>query len=299
MAASEDNINPSVFASRKETTQTVIFLPFCLFRHYGKKSTSMWEDLKRGNFTPLVHWVKQRIDLFKKYTGASLSLSSPIFPFKLVYLIDPLPESPEIKYWLTKVLLGISKDLSIDADILEVSLRDEPDSTQSYRNILAPSCVNYLKNKYDDKSFFIIIRLDSDDILLPFYFQTIKRILSFLPGHLLEYPYTLVPTKKSEETIYTRLTPFDSPTLLEFPLGIQKSLISNCQKLTMWGENNFSSVWISKDDMCQHGITQFAFPHDRIPSFLKRSHICTLKPAWIQLLHSDNEQNNFPLGNRL
>ena len=71
------------------------------------------------------------------------------------------------------------------------------------------------------------------------------------------------------------------------------NLLSNKQNLVLWGENNFSTLWISKYDIANRGIMQFAFPHDRIPSFVRRSQVCTTKPAWIQVLHSENEQNNF------
>ena len=183
--------------------------------------------------------------------------------------------------------------MSISADFLEVSLREQKDSTVSYRTLLAPQCANYLISKYETKDFFIIIRLDSDDILLPFYFNTIRRILSLMPSYTAQYPYTLIPTVQQKQTVYTRNCPFDSPTLLEFPLGVQKSLISSKQNLTLWGENNFSSIWVSKEDIKERGIMHFAFPHDRIPSFLKRTQVSTLKPAWVQILHSENEQNNF------
>ena len=183
--------------------------------------------------------------------------------------------------------------MSIDADVLEVSLRDEQDSTISYRTLLAPQCAAYLTSRHESKDFFVIIRLDSDDMLLPFYFHTLRTILSLMPIYTAEYPFTLIPTVKPEQTIYTQHSPFDRPTLLEFPLGVQKSLITDKQKLTLWGENNFSSIWVSKEDVLENGITHFAFPHDRIPSFLKRTQVSSLKPAWIQLLHSENEQNQF------
>ena len=258
---------PYILSQKLKSTQIIIFVPFCLYRHYGQKSTSMWEELKKSNFLPIIQWLKQRINLFKRYTGKSLSLSSGIIQFKVVYLIDPIIESLEIKEWLINQLNKVSAELSIDADVLEVSLRDEQDSTISYRTLLAPQCAAYLTSRHESKDFFVIIRLDSDDMLLPFYFHTLRTILSLMPIYTAEYPFTLIPTVKPEQTIYTQHSPFDRPTLLEFPLGVQKSLITDKQKLTLWGENNFSSIWVSKEDVLENGITHFAFPHDRIPSF--------------------------------
>ena len=282
-----------LLTERQACSEIVIFMPFCLFRHYGAKSTSMWEQLKQDNFLPFIKWLKHRIDIYRNFTGAALSLSTSILNFKVVYLIDPIEESREIKEWLTNELQKVSKSLAIQCDFLEVSLRDEPDSTRSYRNILAPACARYLLSEHACKDFFIIIRLDSDDLLLPFYFKTIKTLLSLPPIYSVKYPYTLIPTSQKKQTIYTKISPFQRPTLLEFPLGVQSSLINNVQKITLWGENNFSSVWVSKSDIHKSGITHFSFPHDRIPSFLNRTQICTLKPAWVQLLHSQNEQNSF------
>ena len=71
-----------------------------------------WEDLKQSNFTPIIQWLKRRINLYKLYTGSALSLSVDIIDFKVVFLIDPITESREIRDWLINHLNRVSSELS-------------------------------------------------------------------------------------------------------------------------------------------------------------------------------------------
>ena len=48
---------PYILSQKLKSTQIIIFVPFCLYRHYGQKSTSMWEELKKSNFLPIIQWL--------------------------------------------------------------------------------------------------------------------------------------------------------------------------------------------------------------------------------------------------
>ena len=110
----------SRFNARKQFIQMVTFVPFCLYRHYGSESTSMWKNLEEQNYTDMISWLSKRLDLFARFTGHSIAASKSQFKEKIVLMVDPFPESKEIIKWLKRKIHDVSAILSLDIDILDI-----------------------------------------------------------------------------------------------------------------------------------------------------------------------------------
>lgn len=249
-----------------------IFVPFALFRKHR-----VWEfyfncdKSKREMIMSHLEWIDERITILKDVTISGL-LKSTHRLFTLHLLIDDYKEFPFINTSVRWLLSNALKNCGFNYEIHSVGLYPCGEPYYSYPKILTFNIRKILLNRCNKRQPLGLIRLDSDDTLMPNYLRMIDQIYNAL-------------------SVNDMISDSGAPVLIDIPYGIQYASETLTSYTCLWPESNFTALLTCMQSLENHYIP-FDFAHDEIPSDLNRQVISTSAPAWIQGIHTSNEQNS-------
>ena len=144
-----------------------------------------------------------------------------------------------------------------------------PEPYYSYPTTLALAIKNIVLNKREKRERIAMIRLDSDDTIMPYYLILVD-----------EYIFIHESNPLNAKVL-------EQPLNIDIPYGLQCQLNASKAWLTLWPENNFTSLVVPTNQIREE-LIPFFYAHDELPSNIHRHVLATNVPMWIQGIHSSN-----------